>query len=187
MAVSFKGPVSGWQRLSGLEIPRSVRALVRARESGLRLLGAAMGGLGGLGVGAMGWGVSEVHWWLFAVPPGERLSALTSLEPLSAVTVPLVGGLIFGLALMALARWRPTREVDPIEANALHGGRMSLVGSISVALQTVWSSGVGSSVGLDAGYTPLASGLASLIGRGLPLRRRDLRGLGGCGAGGAIP
>src|SRR5260370_12280069 len=136
MSVSFKGAVSGWQRLSGLEIPRSVRALVRARESGLALLGAASGALAGLVVAAMGWGVSEVHWWLFAVPPGERLSALTSLEPLSAVTVPLVGGLIFGLALMALARWRPTREVDPIEANALHRGRLALVGRSKAAPQT---------------------------------------------------
>src|SRR5260221_11329560 len=102
------------------------------------------------------------------------------------VTGPGGGGVIFGLALMALARWRPTREVDPIEANALRGGRMSLVGSISVALQTVWSSGVGASVGLEAGYTQLASGLASWIGRAFHLRRRDLRVLVGCGAGGAI-
>ena len=186
MSVSLKPAVSGWQRLSSLEIPRSVRALVRARESGLALLGGAIGALAGLVVAAMAWGVSELHRWLFAVPAGERLSALTSLEPLRAVMVPLVGGLIFGLALMALARWRPTREVDPIEANALHGGRMSLVGSISVALQTVWSSGVGASVGLEAGYTQLASGIGSWVGRAFHLRRRDLRVLVGCGAAGAI-
>src|SRR5437868_2817845 len=186
MSVSLKPAVSGWQRLSSLEIPRSVRALVRARESGLALLGGAIGALAGLVVAAMAWGVSELHRWLFAVPAGERLSALTSLEPLRAVMVPLVGGLIFGLALMALARWRPTREVDPIEANALHGGRMSLVGSISVALQTVWSSGVGASVGLEAGYTQLASGFAARFGQAFRLRRRDLRVLVGCGAAGAI-
>jgi len=159
---------------------------VRARESGLALLGGAIGALAGLVVAAMGWGVSKLHWWLFAVPPEERLSALISLAPLRAVMVPFVGGLIFGLALLALARWRPTREVDPIEANALHGGRMSLVGSISVALQTVWSSGVGASVGLEAGYTQLASGIASWVGRAFHLRRRDFRVLVGCGAGGAI-
>src|SRR5258708_26733666 len=130
MSVSFKGAVSGWQGLSGWEIPRSVRALVRARESGLALRGAAIGALAGLVVAAMGWGVSELHWWLFAVPPGERLSALTSLEPLSAVTVPLVGGLIFGLALLALARWRPTPGGDPIEANALPSGPPAPPGSL---------------------------------------------------------
>src|SRR5580704_59866 len=97
-----------------------------------------------------------------------------------------LGGLVFGIAVYALARWRPLREVDPIEANALHGGRMSFYGSLSVALQTVWSSGVGASVGLEAGYTQLASAIASRIGQAFRLRRRDLRLLVGCGAAGAI-
>ncbi len=100
--------------------------------------------------------------------------------------MPTLGGLAFGLAIVALARWRPAREVDPIEANALHGGRMSLVGSLNVALQTIWSSGVGASVGLEAGYTQLSSGIASWLGRAFRLRRRDLRILVGCGAAGAI-
>lgn len=186
MSISSKSAPSWWQRLSSLEIPRSLRVLVRTRESGLVLLAGAIGALAGLLVALMGWGVTELHWILFAVPPGERLSARMSLDPSSAVMVPLLGGLIFGLALTALARWRPNREVDPIEANALHGGRMSLVGSASVALQTVWSSGVGASVGLEAGYTQLASGAASWVGRAFRLRRRDLRVLVGCGAAGAI-
>jgi chloride channel protein, CIC family len=168
------------------EVPRSVRALVRARESSLIFLGAVIGALAGLVVAAMSFGVTELHWFLFGVSPGERLSALSKLDPYMAVMVPLLGGLAFGLALLTLARWRPAREVDPIEANALHGGRMSLVGSISVALQTVWSSGVGASVGLEAGYTQLASGIASRIGSAFHLRRRDLRVLVGCGAAGAI-
>src|SRR4051812_18946781 len=79
---------------------------------------------------------------------------------------------------------RAAREVDPIEANALHGGRMSVVGSIAVALQTVWSSGVDASLGV--GYTRRASGIASWIGRAFRLRRRDLRVLVGCGAAAAI-
>lgn len=186
MSISSKSAPSRWQRLSSIEIPRSLRVLVRTRELGLVLLAGAIGALAGLVVAVMGWGVTELHWILFAVPPGERLSALMSLDPYSAVTIPLLGGLFFGLALTALARWRPTREVDPIEANALHGGRMSLVGSASVALQTVWSSGVGASVGLEAGYTQLASGIASWVGRAFRLRRQDLRVLVGCGAAGAI-
>ena len=159
---------------------------MRARELGLILLAGVIGALAGLVVAVMSFGVGELHWLFFAVLPSERLSALTTLDPYSAVTVPSLGGLAFGLGLLALARWRPAREIDPIEANALHGGRMSLVGSINVALQTVWSSGVGASVGMEAGYTQLASGVASWIGRGFHLRRRDLRILVGCGAAGAI-
>jgi CIC family chloride channel protein len=89
------------------------------------------------------------------------------------------------LATAYIARRRGT-EVDPIEANALHGGRMSIRGSLIVAAQTVWSSGVGASVGLEAGYTQLASGIASSIGQAFRLRRSDMRILVGCGAAGAI-
>jgi chloride channel protein, CIC family len=172
--------------LPDFEVPRALRALVRARESSLVLLGAAMGAAAGLVVAAMGLAVGALHLLLFAVPLSERLSAQRSLVPVVAIAVPLLGGLAFGLVVMMITRWRPGREVDPIEANALHGGRMSLTGSIIVALQTVWSSGVGASVGLEAGYTQLASGLASWIGRGFHLRRKDLRVLVGCGAAGAI-
>jgi CIC family chloride channel protein len=170
----------------GLEVPRPLRALVRARESSLAILGALVGALAGLVVAAMSLGVSLLHTLLFAVPPGQRLSSMSALDPYVALVVPSLGGLVFGIAVYALTRWRPLREVDPIEANALHGGRMSLFGSLSVALQTVWSSGVGASVGLEAGYTQLASGIASKIGQAFRLRRRDLRLLVGCGAAGAI-
>jgi CIC family chloride channel protein len=93
---------------------------------------------------------------------------------------------LFGIGSEILRRWRPEREIDPIEANALHGGRMSLLGSIIVAVQTVWSSGVGASVGLEAGYTQFASGIASRIGIAFRLRRSDLRILVGCGAAAGI-
>ncbi len=186
MLLSTKPIPSVWQRLSGIEVPRALRTLVRARESGLILLAGIIGALAGLVVAAMSFAVRQMHWLLFGVSPGEWLSALAALDPYTAVTVPMLGGLAFGSAMLLLVRWRPAREVDPIEANALHGGRMSLVGSVNVALQTVWSSGVGASVGMEAGYTQLASGIASSIGRAFHLRRRDLRILVGCGAAGAI-
>ena len=63
---------------------------------------------------------------------------------------------------------------------------MSFRGSIIVSLQTIWSSGVGASVGLEAGYTQLASGLGASIGRAFHLRRADQRVLVGCGAAAAI-
>jgi len=186
MLHSPKFTSSAWHRLPAFEVPRSLRARVRARESSLILLGGTIGALAGLVVAAMNFAVKGLHWLLFGVSPSERLSALTTLDPHMAVAVPLLGGLIFGLALLVLAHWRPGREVDPIEANALHGGRMSFLGSLSVALQTIWSSGVGAAVGLEAGYTQLASGIASRIGSAFHLRRRDLRILVGCGAAGAI-
>ena len=165
-----------------LEAPRRLRTLVRAYESSLVVLAALVGTVGGLVVVAMSAAVEGLHVLLFNLEMGERLSSQFSIEPLRALLVPSLGGLVLGVAFLLLA----AREIDPIEANALHGGRMSFRGSVIVALQTIWSSGVGASVGLEAGYTQLASGLAASLGRGFHLRRADQRVMVGCGAAAAI-
>jgi CIC family chloride channel protein len=134
----------------------------------------------------MSMAVEGLHVALFELEWGDRLSSQFRIEPWRALLVPSLGGLLLGLAFMLLLRWRPAREIDPIEANALHGGLMSFRGSVIVALQTIWSSGVGASVGLEAGYTQLASGLAASLGRGFHLRRADQRMMVGCGAAAAI-
>ncbi|HEY8337612.1 MAG TPA: chloride channel protein, partial [Tardiphaga sp.] len=136
-----------------LEAPRTLRTFVRSRETSLVVVAALIGGIAGLLVAAMSGAVNLMHVALFDLALGERLSSQTTIDPVRAVLVPTLGGLVLGVALLVLLRWRPGREVDPIEANALHGGRMSFRGSVIVALQTVWSSGVGGSVGLEAGYT----------------------------------
>lgn len=169
-----------------LEAPSRLRAIVRARESALIAIAIVIGAISGLCVVAMSTAVEMLHVWFFAIPSGARLSAQISLDPLYAVFVPTLGGLLLGVAMLVLLRWRPAREIDPIEANALHGGYMSFRGSVIVALQTVWSSGVGGSVGLEAGYTQLTSGVASSIGRAFHLRRADQRIMVGCGAAAAI-
>ena len=169
-----------------LEAPRRLRAFVRAHETSLVVLAALIGTIGGLVVVAMSVAVAGLHALLFNISIRERLSSQSSIEPLRALLVPSLGGLLLGVAFLLLLRWRPAREIDPIEANALHGGRMSFRGSVIVALQTVWSSGVGASVGLEAGYTQLASGIGASLGRGFHLRRADQRIMVGCGAAAAI-
>jgi CIC family chloride channel protein len=169
-----------------LEAPRRLRAFVRAHETSLVILAALVGVIGGLVVAAMSAAVELLHVVLFDLDSGDRLSSQLRIEPLRALLVPTLGGFLLGLAFLIIARWRPAREVDPIEANALHGGRMSFRGSTIVALQTIWSSGVGASVGLEAGYTQLSSGVAASLGRGFHLRRADQRLMVGCGAAAAI-
>jgi CIC family chloride channel protein len=169
-----------------LEAPRWLRAFVRAHETSLVVLAALIGIIGGLVVTAMSAAVEVLHVLFFNIELGDRLSSQFRIEPARALLVPGLGGLLLGLAFLLLQRWRPAREIDPIEANALHGGRMSFRGSVIVALQTMWSSGVGASVGLEAGYTQLASGIASSLGRGFHLRRADQRIMVGCGAAAAI-
>src|ERR1700723_2315806 len=169
-----------------IEAPRRLRAFVRAHETSLVVLAALVGVVGGLVVAAMSAAVDWLHVVLFNLDIGARLSSQISLDPWRALLVPSLGGLLLGIAFLLLLRWRPAREIDPIEANALHGGRMSFRGSVIVALQTIWSSGVGASVGLEAGYTQLSSGLGASLGRAFHLRRADQRLMVGCGAAAAI-
>ena len=169
-----------------LEAPPRLRAFVRAHETSLVILAAIVGVIGGLVVAAMSAAVDLLHAVLFNLSSGDRLSSQISIDPVRALLVPSLGGLLLGIAFLLLLRWRPAREIDPIEANALHGGRMSFRGSVIVALETVWSSGVGASVGLEAGYTQLSSGLGASLGRGFHLRRADQRLMVGCGTAAAI-
>jgi chloride channel protein, CIC family len=169
-----------------LEAPQRLRAFVRAHETSLVILAALIGIVGGVVVVAMSVAVAALHAVLFDISIRERLSSQISIDPWRALLVPTLGGFLLGLAFLVLARFRPAREIDPIEANALHGGRMSFRGSVIVALQTIWSSGVGASVGLEAGYTQLASGLGASLGRAFHLRRADQRIMVGCGAAAAI-
>src|SRR5262249_25286811 len=122
----------------------------------------------------------------FAMPAGGHLSDATNLAPMRVLLAPVVGGLLVGLTLLMLRRWRPREVVDAIEANALFGGRMSLGDSLGLVGATILSAGFGASVGLEAAYAQLGAALGSRIGRSVELRRDDVRTLVGCGAAGAI-
>ena len=162
------------------------RTSVRSSEVLLVIIAALVGVGAGAAVTAMS-GLSQLaHVIFFGIALDQRLSAVDRITPLAAFTVPVGGGLLIGL----IELWRRHRgsrvPVDPVEANALRGGRMSLRDSIVVSLETLISNGSGASVGLEAGYTQFGAGLASRLGLMLRLRRKDLRIMVGCGAAGAI-
>jgi len=163
-----------------------LRTLVRADEVWLAVLSAVVGVFGGLGVVIINAITAAMHQRLFALPEGQGLSESLHVSPLRALGVPVLGGLALGVSMALLARLRPGNLVDPVEANALYGGRVSLSDSCIVAGQTAWSNGVGASVGMEAGYAQLGAGIASWLGRGFRLRRNDLRVLVGAGTAAAI-
>ncbi len=163
-----------------------MRALLRRSEMGMVLAGAIVGVTSGLAVTAMSLISKEMHSLIFGISEVERLSSSQIENKFLLLAAPVVGGILLGLLMFILAKTRKKPMVDPIEANALHGGRLSLTDSILVAVQNLISNGFGASVGLEAGYTQLASGIASKLGLKLQLRRSDLRVLVGCGAAGAI-
>ncbi len=169
-----------------LHAPYVLRALVRADETWLVVLSAIIGVVVGIVVWAMTEATQLVHELLFDIGRDQRLSAMRWLDPWRTVLVPAIGGLGLGLFTLWISRIFRRRTVDPIEANALYGGRMSLSGSLVVVAQTIISNGVGASVGLEAAYTQIGSAIASKWGHGFRVRRSDMRLLVGCGAAGAI-
>jgi chloride channel protein, CIC family len=159
---------------------------LRASEFGMTALAIGVGVLAGLCVAVMSSVVNAAHVQIYGIPFDVRLSAAQRVAPLAAFGAPMLGGLLLGAIDVWLARRKAPPAVDPVEANALRGGRMSLRQSVLVATQTVISNGAGASVGLEAGYAQIGAGVASYLGVRSRLRRQDLRMLVGCGAGGAI-
>ena len=169
-----------------LHAPQTLRALVRADEIWLVVLAAFVGFGAGVLVSVMTFVTQLMHQMLFRLQSGQRLSGMVDLDPVRSLAVPMLGGFAVGLLALLVARFWPARAVDPVEANALYGGHMSVKDSLVVVAQTILSNGVGASVGLEAGYTQIGSALASRLGRMFRVRRNDLRLLVGCGSAAAI-
>jgi chloride channel protein, CIC family len=163
-----------------------VRQNIRNSELGLTIVAAIIAVAIALGIAVVHEMVSWMHAGLFGVPIETHLGGTADIELWRRLLVPSIGGLGYGLVAYALWRWRPRDIVDAIEANALHGGRMSLSDSLRLTALTILSGGVGASVGLEAAFTQLGAGTASHIGRIFHLRRSDLRTFVGCGAAAAI-
>ena len=151
-----------------------LRAQIRSSELWLVAVALLVGTLAGGMATVMGVIAHAVQVALFGIEPEVRLSVAPPIAPIRLLAIP-AGGLILGALAFLWSRRRPAPPVDPVEANALRGGRMSLQDSVYVAVQTLISNGFGASVGLEAAYTQMGAAVASRLGVWLTLRRADLR------------
>jgi CIC family chloride channel protein len=150
------------------------------------LLACLVGAFAGVAVTILSNFSLLLHKHLFSLPVDVRLSSLLELSNPVDALVPVAGGVLMGISIWLLRRFRNRSLVDPIEANALYGGRLSIADTLIVAGQTIVSNGFGASVGLEAAYTQTGAGFASSLARTFNLRRNDVRTLVGCGAAAAI-
>lgn len=163
---------------------RWLRQRVRSSEIFFILLAILVGmgaGLLTILLGIAAWVMQHI---LFGLPADTRLSGASPLSAWQLAILPLGG------AILAFFSWgmraRKRTLVDAVEANALHGGRMSAIDSLIVAGQTLLSNGFGASVGLEAAYAQMGGVIASRAALWLEMRRGDMRTLVGAGAGAAI-
>lgn len=169
-----------------LYAPLILRILVRQSEISLTLLAAIIGALGGLCVLIITHITLAAHAVLYGLDNGGRLSGLVSLPLWRCLIVLGSGGILVGLFGFWIRTFLKRHLIDPIEANALHGGRMSVRDSLIIVGQTLISNGFGASIGLEAGFTQISASLGSALGQTFRVRREDLRILVGAGAAGAI-
>jgi len=174
------------RRRSSNRVLTALRALLRSNEFYLIPLALVVGIVAGAVVTLMSEIAQIAHVLIFGIPIDVRLSANAFVNPIVAFVAPALGGLTLGIMEWWRRRLKISNAVDPIEANALRGGRLSARDSVVVSGQTLISNGCGASVGLEAGYTQIGAGAASLLGQFLNLRRNDLRLIVGCGAAAAI-
>ena len=163
-----------------------IRHQLRSSEPGQVLICAISGAAVGAFVAGLKRAIDLAHHLSFGLAPGSSLSAGVGVDPLRVLFVPAFGGLLLGVGALIVQRYRKPDIVDPIEANALHGGRMSFFDSLRLTVSTIVSNAAGASVGMEAGYSQFGSSVFSSIGQYFRLRRADLRTFVTAGASAAI-
>ena len=150
------------------------------------LLSAVLGVVAGGAVAGLHELTKELHRVDFGLPPHVSLSEATSVEWWRLAIIPPVVGLLTGIGMLVMHKLWPEETVDPIEANALFGGRTGFWSSVRLVVATLGSNAAGASVGMEAAYSQIGSGIFSSVGQRLRLGRSDLRLLTAAGAAGGI-
>ncbi len=125
---------------------------------------------------------------LFYGRGGENLATIAMGLPWWQILLaPAVGGLLVGLLVTyGLPGRRPQGVAEVIEANALHGGRMSLTTGLRSAVVSALSIGCGASTGREGPVVHLGASLGAWISKRLHLGRRMSRTILGCGVAAAV-
>jgi len=179
------GHLSIWIARNRIRLRLLVRK-IRGSQFALIILAGLAGVLVGCIAYLMHATVRFIHHELFTVPLDSYLSDPFKIARWRILGIPAAGGLVVGIITWLVRKWRGHEVVDVVEANALYGGRMSLLDSCGLALVTTISVGCGASVGMEPAYTQVGAAVFSKIGLLLNIRRNDLRTLVGCGAAAAI-
>ena len=127
-----------------------------------------------------------LHEIVFDLPSHADLSGGFAIETWRLLAMPVILGLVVGLVMLGMHyRW-PEDTADPIEANALFGGKMPMWPSVRLVVATLLSNAAGAAVGMEAAYSQIGAAICSATGQRLRLRRGDLRVITAAGAGAAI-
>ncbi len=177
------------ERAANLIEPRQLfrmQGRLRSSELAQIVVAAVWGAVIGAVIAGLHLLVDYLHHVVFNIQGEQGLSTGIGIDPERLLIAPVVGGLVLGLTTLILRRFRPNDIVDPIEANALHGGRMSMRDSLRLLMDTMVSNVSGVSVGMEAGYSQVGAVILSKVAQYFRLRRADHRVFVAAGAAAAI-
>lgn len=181
LAVRFTRTLTSWR-----DNPDMLRRALRDGAPGQIMCCAILGAMVGALIVGIHHMLGSVHSYIFDIPRGAHISSADHVNRIRILLIPLFGGLLLGFMTFLRHRLKLRDVVDPIEANAIHGGNLSLFGSLRLLFASIVSNGSGASVGMEAAYTQIGSAILSAIGKILHLRREDLRVFVAAGAAAAI-
>src|ERR1700748_3669950 len=153
--------VQRFSRVLFANVQRDIRSSEVAQIFLCALIGAVVGAI----TNYLRLLVELLHKIIFLLPKHVTLSAGSSVNHWRLLFVPAIGGLALGIGAVLARRFRSGDIVDPVEANALYGGRVSVRDSTWLTAITLLSNAAGASLGMEAGYSQSGAAIFSSIAR----------------------
>ena len=180
-----------WKRLSA-PLSRRAGSLFRHHRFGLYILAVLVGLASGLGAVLFRLGIDAWSQLLsgaddYTVSMGPSVGLLAPLGTWFVLVTPVLSGLLTGPLMSRLGRTPTGHGVAGVIWSTRHGdGTMAPLPALAATTSAALTIGGGGSVGPEGPIAELGASTASIIGRGLRLRRSSIRHLAAAGTAAGI-
>ena len=180
-----------WKRLSA-PLSRRAGSLFRHHRFGLYILAVLVGLVSGLGAVLFRLGIDAWSQLLsgaddYTVSMGPSVGLLAPLGTWFVLVTPVLSGLLTGPLMSRLGRTPTGHGVAGVIWSTRHGdGTMAPLPALAATTSAALTIGGGGSVGPEGPIAELGASTASIIGRGLRLRRSSIRHLAAAGTAAGI-
>ena len=180
-----------WRRLSAT-LSRRAGSLFRHHRFGLYILAVLVGLVSGLGAVLFRLGIDAWSQLLsgaddYTVSMGPSVGLLAPLGTWFVLVTPVLSGLLTGPLMSRLGRTPTGHGVAGVIWSTRHGdGTMAPLPALAATTSAALTIGGGGSVGPEGPIAELGASTASIIGRGLRLRRSSIRHLAAAGTAAGI-
>ena len=175
------------RRLGLSRLMMRLRRIIRNDQLILSVLAVLVGVIAGIGVIFIREGIDFVQGLFLGGSSDKLINSLLNLPWWRILVVPTLGGLIVGLFVYYFIPGRkPCGVSKVIEASVFQGGRMNFRVGIGASIASIFSIGIGGSVGREGPAIHLGATIGAWFSEKLHLTRSLSRALLGCGTAAAV-